>query len=202
MSRRAISRCYGARRTWQVRVGTPTNPTDSPRAAFAAPRRCGLRFAWERMAAPGERTERQSCPCLYSDDAPICRADLKYLHIPPRSHLARYCRRPGYRECSLYRTWLETLGKAPDRSNGNGNGHGNGHGVVPSADGGTRLAPRIEDAGRTARKEDLMLAVLRRLLSDERAQDPVEYGVGLGMVAAGVFVVTLWTFASGIIAAT
>ena len=47
-----------------------------------------------------------------------------------------------------------------------------------------------------------MLAVLRRLLSDERAQDRVEYGVGLGMVAAGVFVVTLWTFASGTIAAT
>lgn len=47
-----------------------------------------------------------------------------------------------------------------------------------------------------------MLAVLRKLLSDERAQDLVEYGVGLGIVAAGVFVVTLWTVASDFIAAT
>ena len=55
-----------------------------------------------------------------------------------------------------------------------------------------------------------MLTVLRRLLSDDRAQDLAEYGVALSVVAAGVFAVavavrnnvnTLWTLASGIIAA-
>jgi len=154
------------------------------------------------VAAPGDRRERQSCPCLFSDDAPLCRADLKYLHVPPRSHLARYCRQPQYRQCPLYRAWLETLREAPDRWNGDA--------VVFDADGGTGLAPRIDDAGRNARKEDLMLTVLRRLISDERAQDLAEYGVALGVVATGVFVVavalrdnvtTLWTLASGIIAA-
>jgi hypothetical protein len=42
---------------------------------------------------------------------------------------------------------------------------------VPDADGGTGLALSIQDAGReqTTRKEDLMLTILRRLLSDERA---------------------------------
>lgn len=56
-----------------------------------------------------------------------------------------------------------------------------------------------------------MLAVLRRLLSDERARHSAEYGVGLGIVAAGVLAVAvalgndvspLWTLASGIIPAT
>lgn len=55
-----------------------------------------------------------------------------------------------------------------------------------------------------------MLRVLRRLLSDERAQDLAEYGVALSVVAAGVFAVavalrdnagTLWTLADNIIAA-
>ena len=152
------------------------------------------------MAEPGDRRERQACPCLFSDGAPLCRADLKYLHVPPRAHLARYCRQPRYRQCPLYRTWLETLRKAPN---------GNGDAAVSSANGGTRLATRV-DNGRAARKEDLMLRVLRRLLSDERAQDLAEYGVALSVVAAGVFAVavalrdnvgTLWTLADNIIAA-
>lgn len=115
------------------------------------------------MAAPGDRRERQSCPCLYSDDAPLCRADLKCLHVPPRSHLARYCRQPEYRRCALYRAWLSTLEAAPDRWAAD-------LGAL-DADGGTGLALSIQDAGpdQTTRKEDLMLAILRRLLSDERA---------------------------------
>ena len=155
------------------------------------------------MATLGDRRERQSCPCLYSDDAPLCRAELQCLHVPPRSHLERYCSRPEYRRCALYRAWLATIEVAPDGWTGEV--------VASDADGGTGLALSTQDAGReqTTRKEDLMLAILRKLISDERAQDLAEYGIALSIVAAGVFaaamairnhVTTVWTLASGIVA--
>jgi Flp pilus assembly pilin Flp len=152
------------------------------------------------VAAPGERNGLQTCPCLYSADAPLCRADLEALHVPPRAYLETVCRRTRHRKCPLYRTWLQTLSTTPDASK------------APAPD-GTRLAPTNGHAGRDdakARKEELMLAVLKKLLDDERAQDLAEYGialtvVGIGAALAATALVTnvhaIWTAASTVIAA-
>ena len=146
----------------------------------------------------------QSCPCLYSDAAPICRADLKALHVPLRAHLDRFCRRPRYRRCDLYRAWLETLRASPGASS---------EAIVPPPDGTTLALPVGEPARdeETVRKEDLMITtIFKKLVSDERAQDLAEYGIAMTVIAAGVFLVaaairnnvlTLWSAASAIIAA-
>ena len=55
------------------------------------------------------------CPCLYSTAAPICRADMESMRIPPVVHLNRYCLTEHYRRCDLYRRFLETLAHEPGR---------------------------------------------------------------------------------------
>ena len=153
------------------------------------------------MIAPEDGDERQSCPCLYDDAAPLCRADVKALHVPTRAYIERVCGRPKYRQCTLYRAWLNTAGAASER-----------HTADVAEPRGTTLAPLTREPAQSeekARKEDLM-AVLKKLIADERAQDLAEYGIAMTVIAAGVIavavaivgnVMTLWTVASGIIAA-
>ena len=136
------------------------------------------------MAAPGDRNGLQACPCLYSAEAPLCRADLEALHVPPRAYLETFCRRPRHRKCPLYRTWLHTLSASADAPTSDSK--------APAPD-GTTLAPTNGHAGRDdakARKEELMLAVLKKLLDDERAQNLAEHGIALTAMGAGVSLVT------------
>ena len=152
------------------------------------------------MSAPGERRTRRSCPCLHSDEAPLCRADLKALHVPPRAYLEDVCSRPRHRKCPLYRAWLQTLSVAPD-----------GRSADAAPDGTTLAATNGHGGGdeEQARREELMLAVLKKLLDDERGQDVAEYGIGLTVIGVCVALVpaivtnvnALWTAAAGIIAA-
>jgi hypothetical protein len=56
--------------------------------------------AWEGSAA------RVKCPCLYSDVAPICRAETMALRIPSPEQLARFCTTGRHQRCDLYRRFL------------------------------------------------------------------------------------------------
>ena len=55
------------------------------------------------------------CPCLYSDAAPMCRAEGDALRIPSAEHLASHCLTPHYRRCEVYRRFLTTLAERPER---------------------------------------------------------------------------------------
>jgi len=55
------------------------------------------------------------CPCLYSDAAPICRAEGDALRIPSAEHLASHCLRAQYRRCEVYRRFLTALAERPER---------------------------------------------------------------------------------------
>ena len=64
------------------------------------------------------------CPCLYSTAAPICRADLESMHVPPLVHLNRFRLTEHYRRCDLYRRFLEMLTHEPGRWRVQGPGNG------------------------------------------------------------------------------
>ena len=157
------------------------------------------------MTAPGGRNgSLQGCPCLYSAEAPLCRADLEALHVPPRAYLETVCRRTRHRKCPLYRTWLQTLSATADASTSDSK--------APAPDGTTLAATNghASQKDEKARKQELMLAVLRKLLDDERGQDLAEYGIamtgigaGVSLILAGILtnVTTLLTVATGIIGA-
>ena len=53
-----------------------------------------------------ESTARVKCPCLYSDVAPICRAEMMALRIPSPEQLARFCTTGRHQRCELYRRFL------------------------------------------------------------------------------------------------
>jgi hypothetical protein len=55
------------------------------------------------------------CPCLYSDAAPMCRAEGEALRIPSSEQLASYCLTARYRRCELFRRFLVSLGERPER---------------------------------------------------------------------------------------
>src|SRR6516165_11533753 len=63
----------------------------------------------------GRRRATVKCPCLYSDAAPICRAEGDAMRIPSAEQLARYCLTPHYRRCDVYRGFLAALAKRPER---------------------------------------------------------------------------------------
>src|SRR5205823_9778763 len=73
------------------------------------------RRRWESMV---------KCPCLYSTAAPICRADLESMHVPPLVHLNRFCLTEHYRPCVPYRPFLELLPPEPGRWPVQGPGNG------------------------------------------------------------------------------
>ena len=49
------------------------------------------------------------CPCLYGEEAPICRADTEAMRIPVAEHLARFCSTEQYRRCDVFRAFVQTL---------------------------------------------------------------------------------------------
>lgn len=55
------------------------------------------------------------CPCLYSDAAPICRADAGALLVPSAEQLARYCRTSRYRRCDTFKGFIGALAQQPER---------------------------------------------------------------------------------------
>lgn len=55
------------------------------------------------------------CPCLYSEVAPICRAETVAMHVPSSSHLNRFCVTEHYRRCDLFRQFLTELSETPER---------------------------------------------------------------------------------------
>jgi hypothetical protein len=55
------------------------------------------------------------CPCLYSDAAPICRAEIDAMRIPSAEHLASYCLTAQYRRCHVFRSFLSALAERPER---------------------------------------------------------------------------------------
>jgi len=101
---------------------------------------------------------------------------------------------------------VETLSATPDAATSDAK--------APAPD-GTTLAATNGHAGRddakARKKEELMLAILKKLLDDERGQDLAEYGVALTAIGAGVSllvagilinVTVLRTVAAGIMAVT
>ena len=55
------------------------------------------------------------CPCLYSDAAPICRAEGDGMRIPAAEELATYCLTAQYRRCEVFRRFLVALTERPER---------------------------------------------------------------------------------------
>ena len=55
------------------------------------------------------------CPCLYSDAAPMCRAEGDALRIPSAEQLASHCLTAQYRRCEVYRRFLTALAERPER---------------------------------------------------------------------------------------
>ena len=63
----------------------------------------------------GRRGAPVKCPCLYSDAAPICRAEGDAIRIPAAEELAAYCLTPHYRRCEVFRRFLVALAERPER---------------------------------------------------------------------------------------
>ena len=55
------------------------------------------------------------CPCLYSDAAPICRAEGDAMRIPSAEQLAGHCMTTQYRRCDVFRRFLSLLAERPER---------------------------------------------------------------------------------------
>ena len=55
------------------------------------------------------------CPCLYSDAAPMCRAEGDGMRIPAAEELAAYCLTAHYRRCEVFRRFLVALAERPER---------------------------------------------------------------------------------------
>jgi hypothetical protein len=55
------------------------------------------------------------CPCLYSDAAPICRAEGDAMWIPSAEQVASYCLTAQYRRCDVFRRFLVALAERPER---------------------------------------------------------------------------------------
>ena len=55
------------------------------------------------------------CPCLYSDAAPICRAEGDAMRIPSAEQLASHCLTSHYRRCDVFRRFLIALAERPER---------------------------------------------------------------------------------------
>lgn len=78
------------------------------------------------------------CPCLYSEQAPICRGDAEAMRVPAAEHLARFCLTDQYRRCAIFRVFLGTMVAQPSRwrsesptpcdTSTAGPASGNGHG--------------------------------------------------------------------------
>jgi hypothetical protein len=55
------------------------------------------------------------CPCLYSDAAPICRAEGDAMRIPSAEQLVSHCLTAHYRRCEVFRRFLVALAERPER---------------------------------------------------------------------------------------
>ena len=55
------------------------------------------------------------CPCLYSDAAPICRAEGDAMRIPSAEQLVSHCLTAQYRRCDVFRRFLTALSERPER---------------------------------------------------------------------------------------
>lgn len=64
------------------------------------------------------------CPCLYSDAAPICRAEGDAMRIPSAEQLASHCQTAHYRRCDVYRRFLVALAERPERWRSTGTDYG------------------------------------------------------------------------------
>jgi len=52
---------------------------------------------------------------LYSDAAPICRAEGDAMRIPSAEQLAAHCLTAHYRRCDVFRRFLVALAERPER---------------------------------------------------------------------------------------
>lgn len=66
------------------------------------------------------------CPCLYSDAAPMCRAEGDALRIPSAEQLATHCLTAQYRRCDVYRRFLTALAERPERWRSDNTAYGTG----------------------------------------------------------------------------
>jgi hypothetical protein len=91
-------------------------------SAPAAPRRrwhswCGTHVAglsaYDAIEVSGGGAVK--CPCLYSDAAPMCRAEGDALRIPSPEQLASHCLSTQYRRCEVFRSFLTSLAERPER---------------------------------------------------------------------------------------
>lgn len=55
------------------------------------------------------------CPCLYSEAAPICRADMDAMRVPSPGQMSRFCTTDQYRRCDMFRSFLGQLSTKPER---------------------------------------------------------------------------------------
>jgi len=55
------------------------------------------------------------CPCLYSESAPICRADMGAMCVPSHAQIKRVCMTEHYRRCDMFRSFLAQLAVKPER---------------------------------------------------------------------------------------
>ena len=55
------------------------------------------------------------CPCLYSEEAPICRADAEAMRIPATEHLVGFCLSGSHRRCTIFREFVRPPVRNPDR---------------------------------------------------------------------------------------
>ena len=86
-----------------------------------------------------EMLERQKsaarCPCLYSAEVHMCRADPEAIHVPWAQHLARFCLTKNYRRCKIFHAFLQAL---PQRTRRGSRAVGDG----PTAAVGRRIGNR------------------------------------------------------------
>ncbi len=65
--------------------------------------------------SPVESGGAGRCPCLYSEEAPICRAEGDAIRIPSAEHLASHCLTAQHRRCEVFRRFLTMLAERPER---------------------------------------------------------------------------------------
>jgi hypothetical protein len=62
-----------------------------------------------RSGRSGKESAHLTCPCLYSQDAPLCRADTVAMRVPSPEQMDRFCTTERYRRCEFFRAFVGTL---------------------------------------------------------------------------------------------